>query len=55
MVVSLRKIDESPVDGNFFYRQTLEELSKEGVTLVSRSGISIHLGQISFKWLRSLT
>ena len=31
----LLKIDESPVDGKIFDRQALEELSKEGVTLVS--------------------
>ncbi|KAG5523079.1 hypothetical protein RHGRI_035030 [Rhododendron griersonianum] len=29
------KIDESPLDGNIFDREALEELSKEGVTLVS--------------------
>ena len=29
------KIDESPVDGRIFDREALEELSKEGVTLVS--------------------
>lgn len=29
------QIDESPLDGKVFDREALEELSKEGVTLVS--------------------
>lgn len=33
----LFQIDESPLDGNVFDREALEELSKEGVTLVSRA------------------
>lgn len=31
----LLQIDESPLDGKSFDRETLEQLSKEGVTLVS--------------------
>lgn len=32
------QIDESPLDGKVFDREALEELSKEGVTLVSLLG-----------------
>ncbi|KAL5208277.1 hypothetical protein ABZP36_032712 [Zizania latifolia] len=35
------KIDESPVDGNFFDRQALEELSKEGVTLMMSDSTNV--------------
>ena len=31
----IEQIDESPLDGKVFDREALEELSKEGVTLVS--------------------
>lgn len=31
----IQQIDESPLDGKSFDRETLEQLSKEGVTLVS--------------------
>lgn len=33
--IHIQQIDESPLDGNIFDREALEELSKEGVTLVS--------------------
>ena len=33
--VYVQQIDESPLDGKVFDREALEELSKEGVTLVS--------------------
>jgi len=31
----IQQIDENPLDGKVFDREALEELSKEGVTLVS--------------------
>jgi len=31
----IQQIDETPLDGKVFDREALEELSKEGVTLVS--------------------
>lgn len=34
-VIIIEQIDESPLDGKVFDREGLEELSKEGVTLVS--------------------
>lgn len=34
------QIDESPVDGNIFDRVALEQLAKEGVTLVSTKKLS---------------
>jgi hypothetical protein len=45
------KIDESPVDGKIFDRQALEELSKEGVTLVSLYNISHASGPVLFNGL----
>ncbi|KAG6746148.1 hypothetical protein POTOM_050662 [Populus tomentosa] len=35
------KIDESPLDGKFFDRETLEELSKEGVTLMMSDSTNV--------------
>lgn len=35
----IQQIDETPLDGNVFDRESLEELSKEGVTLVSHLDI----------------
>ncbi|XP_078182151.1 RNA-metabolising metallo-beta-lactamase family protein isoform X2 [Carex rostrata] len=35
------KIDESPLDGNVFDRETLEQLSKEGVTLMMSDSTNI--------------
>lgn len=54
------QIDESPLDGKVFDRETLEQLSKEGVTLVSQfsfpSSISIVMKSKSLatKWLPKL-
>lgn len=42
------QIDESPVDGKVFDREALEELSKEGVTLVSLLRNLIHVSSSSF-------
>ncbi|KAK4785194.1 hypothetical protein SAY86_001883 [Trapa natans] len=35
------KIDESPLDGNVFDRESLEELSKEGVTLMMSDSTNV--------------
>lgn len=35
ILIIIEQIDESPLDGKVFDREGLEELSKEGVTLVS--------------------
>ena len=35
MRIYVQQIDEKPLDGKVFDREALEELSKEGVTLVS--------------------
>lgn len=36
-IATFVQIDESPLDGKIFDRDALEQLSKEGVTLVSLS------------------
>ncbi|XP_020970152.1 uncharacterized protein LOC107622212 [Arachis ipaensis] len=35
------KIDETPLDGKIFYREALEELSKEGVTLMMSDSTNV--------------
>lgn len=39
--IYIQQIDESPLDGKVFDREALEELSKEGVTLVSELNLVI--------------
>lgn len=41
LVQQIQQIDESPLDGKVFDREALEELSKEGVTLVSIDFLSL--------------
>lgn len=36
-LMTLKQIDETPLDGKVFDRESLEELSKEGVTFISGS------------------
>lgn len=44
----IQQIDETPLDGKVFDREALEELSKEGVTLVSH--LDLWLLVIFFEW-----
>jgi hypothetical protein len=41
MRIYIQQIDEKPLDGKVFDREALEELSKEGVTLVSHLDLFI--------------
>ena len=48
MRVYVQQIDETPLDGKVFDREALEELSKEGVTLVSHLDLFYHIFRIFY-------
>lgn len=48
MRVYVQQIDETPLDGKVFDREALEELSKEGVTLVSHLDLFYYIFHIFF-------
>lgn len=55
----VQQIDESPLDGNIFDRESLEQLAKEGVTLVgflmSRHFICHGMFGNTYFWWRKLS
>ena len=48
MRVYVQQIDETPLDGKVFDREALEELSKEGVTLVSHLDLFYYIFRIFY-------
>ena len=48
MRVYIQQIDETPLDGKVFDREALEELSKEGVTLVSHLDLFYYIFRIFY-------